>query len=57
MYIEQDKETWEFMLMNPPRQIRLSYEQTAWILPDFQDLDFNFDKAKEFYKNNVYKHD
>jgi len=43
--------------MNPPRQIRLSYEQTAWILPDFQDLDFNFDKAKEFYKNNVYKHD
>lgn len=49
MYIEQDKETWEFMLINWTRQIRLSFEQTSWILQDFYDLDFDFDRANKFY--------
>lgn len=51
MEITQDKETWEFMLINWTRQIRLSFEQTSWILHDFYDLDFDFEKAKDFYKN------
>jgi hypothetical protein len=41
--------SWEFILRNWTRHINLTFEQVSWILPHFYDLDFDIEKAKEFY--------
>lgn len=46
--------SWEFLLKNWPRSIRLTYDQVAWIYEwDFYDIEeFDIEKAKEFYNLN-----
>lgn len=40
---------WWFELKNWPRSFDITFEQASWILEDFYDLDFDIEKAKEFY--------